>query len=268
MADLKALLLSVCMAGASGCLSSEIVVTVRPDGSGTIERTAQLRPSALAALQQLLPPDPGAAPLKPPPAFMQPPGRAATGWSNGLRLGSARSLNSSTTLGWSVIYEFDDLTTLDVELLPTDLGLDVFNGLAVDTRTSTRLKFAMEPLAGGLARITVHFPKFALDPSTEPPAGWASGPAGDMAALRSVLKGSRLAVAIQTEQPLLRTNSPHVEGNRVTLLDVDVEQALFSRQIEMLATTPASFDDLLWAFGDLPGVTLARDHDVTLEFQD
>jgi hypothetical protein len=83
-----------------------------------------------------------------------------------------------------------------------------------------------------------------------------------------VLKGSRVTVAIETEQPLLRTNSPHHDGNRVTLLDVDVEGVLFSRQVAMLANTPASFDDLLWAFADVPGVTVAREHDVTLEFRD
>ena len=53
----------------------------------------------------------------------------------------------------------------------------------------------------------------------------------------------------------------------MTLLDGDIEQALFSKQIGTLATTPLTFDELLAAFAELPGVTLARNHEITIDVQ-
>ena len=91
----------------------------------------------------------------------------------------------------------------------------------------------------------MHFPRFALDPSAEPPASWASGSPPEMTALRNVMHGSRIRMVVKSEAPIVRTNSPYRVENRVTLFDVDIEEALFSRQIGMLATTPAKFDELL-----------------------
>jgi dipeptidyl aminopeptidase/acylaminoacyl peptidase len=50
-------------------------------------------------------------------------------------------------------------------------------------------------------------------------------------------------------------------------MDADIADALFSKQIGMLSITPATFDELLNAFADLPGVKLAPDHDVTIDFR-
>jgi dipeptidyl aminopeptidase/acylaminoacyl peptidase len=127
---------------------------------------------------------------------------------------------------------------------------------------------SIAPAADGNRILTVRFPKFAMDPNAEPPGAAATGPPAEMAQLRDTVKGTRMTIAIETATPLIRTNSPHVEGNRVVLVDIDVEAALFSRQIDMLRAAPASFDEYLWMLGDLPGVKLANDHVITIEFQD
>src|SRR5262249_19001182 len=65
----------------------------------------------------------------------------------------------------------------------------------------------------------------------------------------------------------LRSSSPHRDDTSVVVFDFDAETALFSREIGMLRATPATFDDLLLMIGDLPGVTLAPDHVVTVDFR-
>ena len=182
---------------------------------------------------------------------------------------STRPLNTADSVGWKTIYDFDDVTSLGVDLMPFTPGLRALlqRRRGARWRATTQLRMSVEPLADGVERLTVHFPRFAMDPSAEPPAAAVSGSPADMAALRNVLRGSRITVAIQTECPLLRTNSPHREDNRVTLFDADVEKALFSKQMACSASTPATFEEFLSSLSDLPGVTLARDHDVTLEYQ-
>ena len=281
---LRTILTLACSVGVAGCLTSNVLVTVRPDGTGTIEHTTTLRPSAMAQLEQLLAPEitdpsvPGAASGRlsgqtltaPQDSPTAPQNSSAWRWGRSVRMRSTRPLNGADSVGWKTIYDFDDVTSLGVDLMPFTPGLRAFYSVAAkekERRATTELQMSVEPIADGVERLTVHFPRFAMDPAAEPPAAAVSGSAAEMAALREVLRGSRITVAIQTESPLLRTNSPHREDNRVTLFDADLQQALFSKQVSMLASTPSSFEEFLSALSDLPGVTLARDHDVTLEYQ-
>lgn len=125
----------------------------------------------------------------------------------------------------------------------------------------------LAPIDEGLERLTVHFPRFRISPSTEPPSAWASGSAAEMAALESVMTGAHVTIAVATESPLVRTNSPFREGNRVTLVEADVAEAMFSKEVRRMVATPGTFDELLSWYATVPGVTLAPDHDITLDFR-
>lgn len=276
---LKPVALLVCSVGLAGCLTSNVLVTVRPDGTGTVEHTTTLRPSAMTELEKLLPPEitgnpsPGAVSERLASQTLTTPRESsAWHWGRGVRIRSVRPLNAADIVGWKMTYDFDDVTSLDVDLMPFTPGLRGFYSIASDAsaggRATTRLRMSVEPVADGVERLTVHFPRFAMDPSAEPPSAAVSGTTAEMAALRNVLNGSRITVAIQTEAPLLRTNSPHRENNRVTLFDADLQTALFSKQLAMLASTPSTFEEFLSSLSDLPGVKLAPEHDVTLEYQD
>jgi hypothetical protein len=81
------------------------------------------------------------------------------------------------------------------------------------------------------------------------------------------MTGAHVTIAVATESPLLRTNSPFREGNRVTLLDADVAEALFSKEVQRMVATPGTFDELLSWYAAVPGVTLAPSQDITLDFQ-
>ena len=43
--------------------------------------------------------------------------------------------------------------------------------------------------------------------------------------VKQLLAGARLTVAIEPEGRLVQTSSPFVEGNRVTLVDLDIDKA-------------------------------------------
>ena len=266
----KSIAVVLCAVGLSGCLTSNVLVTVRPDGSGTVEYTTTLRPAALSEFEKLLSPELAAA--RPPAPDMSDPRswRAEDRIGRDVRLVSAKPLKTAETIGWALTYEFEDVTALDIDLMPLMPlmpGMRGFYGIAAkNTGATTRLRATLETIPDGMERLTVHFPRFDMDTAAEPPASWASGTPDEMAALRHVMKGSRLTLAVETQSPLTRTNSPFRDGDRVTLLDADIAEALFSRQISMLVTTPASFDELLTIFSDLPGITLARERDITLDF--
>jgi hypothetical protein len=265
-----ALIVGMCLS--SACLASDVRLIVAPDGSGTVTYTMKLSPSRMAEMDKLFPPGPGEqARPSVESLFQSDPrlvGRMAGPYA---RLRSARSLKSLDSVGREVIVEFDDVSKLEVELLPAvPGGMGLFYSIAAADPHAPRprLGLSMAPAADGNQVLTVRFPKFAMDPSAEPPGAAVTGPPAEMAQLRDAVKGTRMTIAVETATPLIRTNSPHVEGNRVVLVDIDLEAALFSRQIDMLRAAPASFDEYLWMLGDLPGVKLASDHVITIEFQD
>ena len=246
----------------SGCLSSNVLLTVRADGSGTIEQVTTVRTAAMAEAARLVP---GAGPV--PRIEPRAPGTAASnveGWQTfgAVRVLSDKAISSPGTIGRHTVYEFDDVHGLRMGMVP-GLPSGVF---AVPEGADTSMRLRLTPKADGTRLLQIQLPRFPLDPSVEPPAQWATGTADEMAQLRGVLRGSKITLAVQTDPPVVRTNSPLQEDDLVVLLEVDAGQALFNRNIDALLSTPASFDELLTMIADLPGVKVARDHDITLEF--
>ena len=178
-----AVLIVTCAAGLSGCFTSDVVVSVRPDGTGTVEQTTTIRAAAMAEFQKLVSPD-----LIPPPPDPAALSRELRGFATeanlgrNLRLRSARPINTAETTGLAVTYDFDDVTALELDVVPHMPGTQGFYGIAAKDNASTRLEANLEPIAGNLERLTISFPRFAMDPSAEPPAQWASGSAAEMAA--------------------------------------------------------------------------------------
>ncbi len=262
--------LLVCAVSFSGCFTSNVLITLRPDGSGTVEQTTTIRPADILRFQKLASPGTPASVLDP-TAFRELRRefeKAAQGMRQAakFRLRSSQPIETADTTGWQLIYDFSDMSALSLDLLPQIPGARGFIAAKGDM-TSTNVAVTLEPISGGLERYTFHFPKFAMDPGAEPPASWAAGSADEMAALRKLMQGSRITLVVTSAAPIVRTNSPFRQENRVTLLDADIGQALFSKQIATLATSPSTFDQFLSEFADLPGVTLAKEHDLTIDVQ-
>lgn len=264
---LKPLWVLPCALALAGCFSSNILITVRPDGSGTLQYTAWYRPSGMAQFDALIPADRDARPRLPEDIIAgELVERARLALPRDLKLVSERPLRTGDRIGATSTFEFTDISTLPVDLVPRT-PVPMYGFLpAVRASANTHLTMSLAPAEGGNRLLTIRFPRFRLDPSTEPPGAWATGTVEEMSRLKSAFKDARTTIIVETETPLLRTNSPHHTDNRVVLFDMDAQQALFGRQIDMLRATPASFDELLSMLGDLPGVTLAPDHVVTLEF--
>ena len=57
--------LLVCAVLFSGCFTSNVLVTIRPDGSGTVDQTTTIRPADILRFQKLASPDTPANVLNP-----------------------------------------------------------------------------------------------------------------------------------------------------------------------------------------------------------
>ena len=269
--SLATTIIAVCAIGLSGCFTSDVLITVRPDGSGMVEQTVTIRPAALLAFDKLASPE-LAANAQNPDDMSRRFQKDYDKWAEAAHLGgnlrprSVRPIKTAEATGWALTYEFDDVTEMRLQLVPHVPGLSGFYQVASkDPGASTTVSATLKPVNETLERFTFQFPAFAIDPTSEPPTAWASGSAEEMLQLQKLIQGSRVTIAVQSTAPIVATNSPFREQNRVTLFDIDVARALFSKQMSTLASTPPTFEELLATLADLPGVTLAHEHQVTID---
>jgi hypothetical protein len=81
-----------------------------------------------------------------------------------------------------------------------------------------------------------------------------------------MLAGMHVALRVEPAGRVVHSNSPFVDGQTVTLFDVDVDALLNNEQaLQQLGTarTPAETAEVLKA---VPGIKIAPERDITIEF--
>jgi hypothetical protein len=272
--------LFVSVLASSACFASDVLVTVRPDGSGTITHTGKRFKSARAALtaqfRRHAHEAPDAVALERDDTISEAHVREyAARFGKGIQLVSTRVLAGDDIDGRTSVYAFERIQDVMVDLTPSLPGgqdsFFSFDGMvpAPDSTPTTHLTFDLETREDGTRLLTVRFPDFRLDPSAGPPymeKPQANSPE-ELAFLRAILRNARVDLRLRTATPLQRTNSPYRDGNEVLLLSLDVERIALGDEINKVQMLrPGSFDEIRWALHDLPGVKIAIDRDITLEF--
>lgn len=247
----------------AGCFQMASTITVNADGSGTIAQRLVFTRAAIEQLKQLgtLSGAKGAE-LDP---LSEDQARAEAG-----KLGSGVTYVSSTRIddakgqGRETIYSFKDISQLRMNQQPQLPGGTVRSD-SLDAMKQA-VGFAMSRTENGNALLTISMPEPRLDHALSF-GGQANAPSPEQLAMaRQMFAGARVNIGIETAGPLVRTSSPYVTGNHVTLLDVDFDQLMTDSALERLRTV-TSADDLRQALKDVPGVTLSLDPQITIEFK-
>ena len=116
-----------------------------------------------------------------------------------------------------------------------------------------------------MLRITVPRPSLPGG-STLGDSGRGESSPGQVAMFKQMIVGARLSIVVEPVGTLVRTNSPYVEGRRVTLIDIDFDELLaddsrLSRLQE--AKTPEETKAVL---AEMPKVKVNLDPTITIEF--
>ena len=85
--------------------------------------------------------------------------------------------------------------------------------------------------------------------------------------IRTMLAGARMLLAAEPNGTLVRTSSPFVEGQRVTLLDIDLDEVFKDEtllpRIQAAAATPVEAKAILLK---AKGLKINLDTEITIEF--
>jgi hypothetical protein len=271
--------LVVCSAAAllAGCLNSTTVINVKADGSGTIEQTLLVNKQAMAQVQQMTGGRGGAA--KKGGLFDEQSMRnAASSLGDGVAFVSATPIDTTDTEGTRAIYAFSDITKLRMNQKPSAPGGEAA-GMAVPGGSAPEdllFRFAKSP--AGNPRVTVVFPESKMDEARkgaqaqQGQAGAQAPKAGDpmqaamLAMVKPMLNGARISIVLQPDGRIVKTNSPFVQGQQVTLFEMDLAQLLADETILQKIQGAASFEDVKAMLKGVKGAKVNPDREVSVEF--
>jgi hypothetical protein len=235
----------------TGCFQMTTTVKVNGDSSGTIDQRQYITAAGMAVLGQVSMGRGGGGAFDP---LSEETARGAAA-----RLGEGVTYVSSTPIaddggqGRAITYAFTDISQVRI-------GLDAPGPSLVPGQTGQGVTCTMTKLENGnaLLRITVPQPFPAQ-------GGAALPPPEQIAMIRSFVAGARVSIAVEPAGAIVSASTPYVDGNRVTLLEADIDQLLKDDVLTRIreAKTP---DGLKAVLARVPGAKLNLEPTITIEF--
>jgi hypothetical protein len=229
------LLAVVCAVCSAGCFTSDSVIVVQGDGTGTVTNTILLKSSTMELLKNFQPSleagkekTEGAAPSK--DIFSEAKMReAAASMGEGVTFQSMQPIKKDGWEGITVQYAFKDISKLRYNMRSESAVA------ASETSSPELMTFRFAPAAAATpAKLTILMPiEKALKERTK-----TSGPMPKMddspmakamlEQFKTMFEGLKASVAVEVGGPIVKTNADYVSGSKVTLLAIDFNQMMAS----------------------------------------
>jgi hypothetical protein len=247
---------------AVGCMQGERVIRIKGDGSGTIVDTVRLGEQAksmFAGLEQM---DQTPADQK---KAKKEAALKAKGTAMGLTFVSdVTTKDGADQLTWS----FQDITKVKVPPFPDPPS-------AGDSKSDSKeepLTFRFSKVGGHSVLTVVRPAEKAKTAATTPakpapkPAGKPEDDAKQIAQMKMMLAGLKMTTLVEPDGTLVKTSSPFVTGQRVTVVEIDFDK-LDEKTLMKLQASGKSPDEMDPA--ELAGLTGIKwpKGEVTVEFQ-
>lgn len=205
----------------SACLRSTTVIAVKPDGSGTIVQETGVSPQMLAMLEGMAGGKGGATPTAK-DMFGEGQARQAAA-AMGVQFISGEPIKTAELEGYRARFAFADIGKLRMRLnQQTTASLDG------KTPSDPPFGFAFQRGASS-SHLTIDMPE--VKSPAEPlmknmDAGNAAQAQQAIAMMKMFTRGMFVDVSLDVDGRILKTDAQHVQGSRVTLLQLDFDKLL------------------------------------------
>jgi hypothetical protein len=235
------------------------VMKVKGDGSGTVEHRMLFTKQALVQLKQFAALGGGRQAID--PTSEQQAQEMAAALGPGVTYVSSQPVSTPIGEGRDAVYAFADVSQLRVSTQPASPGgASIQAGGLSSVGDTLTFSFTHEP--SGNAVLHVNLPESSLVNAL---ASNAVAPQ-QMAMIKSLLAGAHMLLSVEPDGALVRTNSAYVDGPRVTLLEVDLDQALKDDTLVARLQAAKTPEELRAAIKDVPGLKLTLEKELTVEF--
>jgi hypothetical protein len=253
---------------ASGCINSASLIRVKPDGSGTIEQTTLVN---LAAVKGMMAGMGAAAGKEAGDAGLNEADFKRAGERMGVRPVSITPVKEGNFQGQKAIYAFDDITKIRVDQDPQMSG-STSGRFASATGSKNPIRFGLTR-QGGTSVLTISVDeKIAAEASSkaqQAPSLDQIDPAM-MQMIKTMFDGFRVAINLEVDGKIVKTNADYVEGSRITLLEVDMASVLAEQDklstLQSQIKPGTSLSELRPYLKDLKGVKVNHPS-VTVEYR-
>ncbi len=253
----------------TGCIRSATTINVKADGSGTVEQTMLVNLGMMKGMLGGMGGAPQGASGAPSDDDLR---RSAARMGEGVTFVSATPQKSDDGFeGTKAIYAFTDITKLRVDQDPNLSGSST-GGISTPPKDSNPVTFAFVKGSDGVSTLTVSL-KDKPKPA-EAPAAPSGGPDMDnpqmLDMMKSMFKGFKVSIDVNVAGKILKTNADHVNGSRVTMLEMDMEKLLQDeaklRNVQKVLGPGASISELKPYLKDVQGLKV-NDPVVTIAFK-
>lgn len=253
-------LVLVALFALTGCLTVDTLITLRKDGSGTVETTFNLTGEMLDMIAQLT----GDTELCDEEALRE----DAAKMGEGVALTEVESLEEEGMRGCRALYTFKDINKVRISQNPSEQVPADMTTAAQDAEEEV-IRFSFTP--GNPATLVIRMP-LNINESTDPAA--TNAPADStqremqMAMFREMFKDARIHMAVEVDGTITETNATYREGNRFVLVEMDFDTLLqdeekLGRLVDANPSNPAEVKTLLEG---VEGIKLETNEAVRIQF--
>ena len=262
MSEMKRFLTALPLVAAlasTACIDMVTTVHVKADGTGTIVARMLYTRESQQRLQDFAPLLGGGAGRL--PKLTEADAAAAAGrFGPGVTFVSASPINNPDGEGIEATYAFKDVNQLSLGATPPQLSMpDTSMGAG---GPPIRFSLTSEP---SVLRIETPPPDFSAAAALQPDPQSPLDP-NLLSVVRNLIQGAHVAVMVEPSGAIVKTNAPYVDGPRIVLLDVQIDE-LFSETGFARLGTLKSLDDLKAFVKDTPGVKITLERDLSIEFR-
>ncbi len=270
----------------TGCITFLTEIKVRGDGSGTMVQTMTINPEQVKESMEGVAKQMGATMTEskadskknPPKAPEEKPfkegdlkGKAAD-LGPGVTFVSVEKIDTKTAAGVRVTYAFKDINQLAVNPKPAA----AMGTAGAGASSQDALKFRFNRMPNGDVVLTVVLahpkPEAAKEQAAKPPPPASpEESAQQMAMMKQMFKGLHLGIAVDVVGKVVKTNSPYVEGSKITLMDIDFDPLLsdnedFKALSAKMETAMGDDRKIMEALKGIKGLKITTDPEISIEF--
>ena len=283
-----------------GCVQDDIRISVRPDGTGTIEERLLISNTVKEFMESMAdagekesseektdsgPKNDTAKEKKAEKPdeiakMMEDAKKKSALFGSGVRFVSAVPEKTEEAAGYRAVYAFDDIRQIRI-------GKDKNRGTAAPEGKPEEKESADDAIhfeftraaTGTPALLTVHLPEKSKDQSKEKESKDSArkettAPEQPMdpktlEMMQALFKGMRMSVSVRIEGSIVKTNATWRQDGDITLMDLDFEKILGNKDLmqKMTAGKPESFADMKALFQKVEGLKFELKNPMTVSFQ-
>lgn len=254
----------------TGCIDTSTKVTVKPDGSGVIEKTIVLS-KHLAELMISMGNKSDAATIE--QGILNEKGLKADAAQMGADVSFvwAQKITLDKGNGYQVKYAFKDISKVKLNQSPAaGLTFPSSGGAGGSGSSGAPTEFMTFAFSKGPpATLTIIAPKVTQTPAKPAPQASSADTDKMMATLKPLYSDMRIVLVVEVQGTITKTNAAYASGSSVTLVDMDFAKILADDATfkKLTSTQTQSISELKNMVKSVPGVRIDTQDSVSITFK-